>query len=187
MDWGKLLGFAIPAVGKLLSGGAKDMERSREGTNRDNISRDRTAADALAERERALLAREKLLLEQRELNNKTQNDGFGQTIRAQSIQNYRPATRPSRIPMTTGSFNTVPQASKDFAKQYEQQAMVRALQGEKFDPMAPVERFTPTPVKEPSLWEKLTGAAGLGLQATSAIRGLAGRDGAGDEDFMGPQ
>lgn len=170
MDWGKLLSLAAPVVGKVLSGGSKGMEQSRIGENAGNIARDRTALDAVGQHERALEERRSLELQQAALDAKTREDGYKQTLRAQYAQNWQPAQRPERIPMVTGGFNTVPQSTRDFAKQYEQQAMVRALQGQKLDPMAPVERFTPTPVKQPSLWEKITGVAGLGLTAAGALK-----------------
>ena len=82
----------------------------------------------------------------------------------------------------TGSFSTVPQSSKDLARQFEQQATVRALQGEKFDSLPAIQQFTPTPVKQPSLWERLSGAAGLGLSAAGAMRDALKQQGVMDED-----
>lgn len=185
MDWGKLLGLALPAAGKLLSGGSKGMQTSRENENVGNIARDRTALDAVGERERALEERAMLELKQRELDAKTRADGYGQTLRSQYAQSWSPASRPSRVPQTSGGFNTVPQSTRDFAAQYEQQAMARALQGQKFDALPPVERFVPTAVKQPSLWEKITGAAGLGLTATAALKAAMDHAGMNEDPYSG--
>lgn len=182
MDWGKLLGFAAPLVGGMLSGGSKGMEQDRARQNSDSVLRDRTALDAIGERERALEERRKLEMLERELSNKTKADGYGQTINAQYMQAWKPATRPSRIP-GGGSEGFMPsQASKDFAAQYEQDAMARALKGESFDALPAQEKFTPTPVKQPSLWERITGIAGLGLSAAGALKKQMDVAGMGEED-----
>lgn len=195
MGGGSKTGMALNLAGKLLSGGAKGSEQSRLAADSANAVRDRTSSDALSDYERNLVARGNLDVDQRKVDSATRDSGYKQALRAQALQNWTPAQRPSRIPMVTGGFNTIPQASRDFAKDFEQQAMVRALQGEKFDKLPPVQRFNPTPVKEPSLWEKLSGAAGLGLQGASAVSGLFGKnnspnpfmvgdaDGEADSDF----
>jgi len=170
MDWGKILGFAAPLIGGALSGGSKGMTQERQAKNTDNVMRDRTALDAIGARERAELDRRKLELDQRELDLKTRGDGYGQALKAQYLQNWTPAQRPSRIPMVSGGFNTVPQSSKDLAAKFEQDATVRALKGQSFAPMSPMQTFKPAPAKEPSLWEKITGAAGLSLTAGAALK-----------------
>lgn len=169
------LPLAFPAImagagllGKLFSGGSKSMANSREQQNMANMGRDRTASDAIADYERALQERRRLEMSQRELDGKTRDTGYRQGLHAQSVQNWQPAQRPDRIATVRGGFNTIPQASRDFAQQFEQQATVRALQGEKFDAMPAPQRFRPTPVKEASLWEKMSGAIGLGLSGVGA-------------------
>jgi hypothetical protein len=175
--WGQIAALA----GKLLSGGAKGMEQGRESTNNANVSRDRTIADAIAEYERAQQGRAKIDIDQRTQDLDTRDQGYKQTLHAQSLKNWQPAQRPSRIPMVRGGFNTIPEESRKFAGDFEQQAMVRALQGQKYAPMPAQERFRPTPVKEPSLWEKIIGITGLGLQGAGAIKGLMNKN-AGESD-----
>jgi hypothetical protein len=184
MDWGKIIGLAAPAIGKLLSGGAAGMEKSRQVEDNGNIARDRTALEAIQDHEHALEQRRQLELQQRELDEKTKDTGYKQALHAQYLQNWHPAQRPDQVPTMTGGFNTIPQSSKDLAAQFEQQATARALKGEQFDPLPPQATFTQTPVKQSSLWEKLSGAAGLGLTATAALKAAMQKANAGpmDED-----
>lgn len=181
MDWGRIIGL----VGGAISGGSKSIGQDRQAQDVGNIARDRTALDAIGERERAELERRKLELDQRELDLKTRDGGYKQALNAQYLQNWTPAQRPSRIPTVHGGFNTVPQSSKDLAAKFEQDATVRALKGESFTPMAPMQKFTPTPVKEPSLWEKITGAAGLSLTAAGALKKAMKVGGGGMEEDGG--
>ncbi len=188
MNWGNILKFAAPVVGKLLGGGAKGMEQGRQAQDTANVSRDRTALDAIGQRERAMMERRRLDMDQRDQDMKTRDDGYKQTLRAQYLQGWTPAQRPERIKMVSGGFNTVPQSSKDMAAKFEQEAMMRALNGQKFDALPAQERFTPTPIKQPSLWERISGVAGLGLTAAGAIKSAMGANAQGDDDdFMGPK
>jgi hypothetical protein len=159
----------LATVGSTLSGGAKGMADARAAQNSNAILQDRMRADDVQNYERSLVDRAKLDMDQRELDTKTRQGGFNDALRAQYLHNWQPAQRPSRIPMVSGGFNTVPQSSRDLAAQFERQALIRALEGESFDAMPDIERFTPTAMKDASGLEKLAGASGLGLSGAAAI------------------
>lgn len=181
----KMLPGVLSTVGSALSGGSKSMAADRATADNNALVADRTRQGAMSDFERALEERRRLDISQRELDAKTRSDGYRQTLHSQAVQNYQPAQRPGRIPMVTGSFNTIPQSSRDFAHDFEQQAMTRALQGQKFDDMPAVERFTPTPMKQPSLWEKMSGALGLGLQTADGINRMIKKPGEPQEEEQG--
>lgn len=171
--WPALLAGA-GVLGKLFSGGAKSSASAREQRNSDAVMQDRTRADVMGDHERALQQRAQIDMDRRKADLDTRDMGYKQALRSQYLQNWQPMQRPNGVPMVRGGFNTIPQGSRDFGKQFEQQAMVRALQGEKFDQMPAIERFQQAQMKGPSLWEKVSGAIGLGLQGAGAIGGLMG-------------
>jgi hypothetical protein len=174
-------------LGKLFSGGAKSSASDREQQNSDAVMQDRTRADSMADYERALQERAAIDLRQRESDAKARTGGYREAMHSQYLQNWQPAQRPNGIQTIRGGFNTVPQASRDMAKMYEQQAMAKALQGEKFNQMPAIERFQQSTMKQPSLWEKVSGAIGLGLQGASAVGGLMGGGSGATPPYIDPR
>jgi hypothetical protein len=187
-DEGGWVGAAIAGaglLGKLFSGGAKGSAEGRQKANENAILQDRMRAEEIASHERALQDRRALDMKQREMDSGARDMGYRQALRSQYLQGWTPAQRPDGIQMIRGGFNTIPQSAKDLAKDFERQALIKALQGEKFADLPALERFKPTAMKEPSMWEKVSGALGLGMQGAGAIGGMFGKGknvGTGEDD-----
>lgn len=170
MNWGAIIAAAAPYVGKALSGASKGSEQSRRQDDQSAMYRDRNAADAIAEYERAQQARAKLEMEQRAFDAKSREAGFMGAMRGDAIRNWQPANRPGGV--ANISFVQRPGAGgQAAAAEYERQAMLRLMNGEKFDELPALERFAPTAPKQASTWEKLAGMLGLGLQAYGGYKG----------------
>jgi hypothetical protein len=171
-------------LGKLFGGGSKASAEQRAAQDQANIYRDRTALDAITNRERALQDRRKLEMEQREMDAGARDAGYKRALHSQYLQNWQPAGRPKGVEMVRGGFNTITDAQRQVAKEAERQALIRLMQGEQFDALPPMERFAPTPLSKASTWEKLSGILGLGLQGVGAINQM--RNGNGEDEDPEP-
>ena len=171
----------IPAIiagasllGKLFSGGAKGAEQSRNDQNNFLAERDRTMAQAMAQREQALENRAQLDLTQRSADSNARQAAYENLLKGDRMLNFTPASRPHGV--ANISFVHGPGAlGKQAIDEMSRQAILKQLNGEKFDPLPTIERFQPTDLKQPSTLEKLGGILGLGLQGFGAVAPMFGQ------------
>ena len=163
-------------LGKLFGGGAKKSAEDRQAQDMANVQRDRNRLQAISDYEKALQDRAQLEMDRREFDTKARQDAYRSALRSQYLQGWAPAQRPAGIETVRGGFNTIPEASKQAAAEFERQALLKMLNGEKFDSLPAIERFTPTPVSKPSTWEKLSGILGLGLTGASELYNARNKD-----------
>lgn len=169
-----LIPLGLSLAGKIFGGGAKSSAEARAAQDQANAQRDRTLAESVAARETAIRDRARLEMEQREADAKARQDGYKAALRSQYLQGWSPAQRPNSVPMIRGGFNTIPAGSIETAKEMERQAMLRLMNGEKFDKLPTIERFTPAPIAKQGTWEKISGILGLGFGAAGELTAAAG-------------
>jgi hypothetical protein len=171
--WGRLAQSAlspqgIGAIGSALTGMAKGAEADRAQGVNYQLGRDRLGLDAQAQYERDLQSRRNQEMEQRDLASRTGTTAFQNALRASNVSGFQPAARPQGVP--TISFVHPTQGGRDAADAMSREAMLRLMEGEKFDPLPPLQPYalsSPTSMPGQSLLEKILGPLGLAGQTYS--------------------
>ena len=166
----------IDAGGSVLGALGSASSHNRGEQEQAQLNRDAISERAMSDHENALLNRADLEMKQRQMDAQTREQAYRQAMRSQYLKSYHPAERPDGVPMIHGSFNTVSPDMINTAQEMEKQAMLRMLNGEKFDSLPTLEKFTPTPFQGPSTFEKIANIAGPSLQTLSVLHKLQGQN-----------
>jgi hypothetical protein len=175
-----ILGGAGAAVGAMGQGAAEN----RGAKTAAQLDRDVLAQRSASDYEQALENRAKLEMDRRTADAKARQDAFVQSLRSALALNFSPAARPEGVANISFVGKGIGEQGQAAAAEMSRQAMLRLLNGEKFDPLPAVERFTPSALPQASTWEKVAGILAPSLTAAGAIAKAANRD-EGDQPTYG--
>jgi len=158
-------GNALAAYGNQSAqnrGVAEDNQLTRDSVNRQSIN---DYNNSVAERARVDMERRKAAAD-------LQNNNFLNSIRSSRILNWNPATRPEGIPTISFVGNGVGAQGRAASEAMNRQALIALLEGQKFDPLPQIERYTPAPAPRPGTMEKVSNVLGPVLSVAGLLKGL---------------
>ena len=171
-----LIPSLISAGGSVASGLAGGAQKGREAQNTAAQDAALFAQRENAAKENSLMGRAGLDLQQRGFGQQSQSDAYKKALMsalAMNMQDSQVSGVPKGIPVINFSGGMRPSAigaeGKAAAGELQKQAMLKLMNGEKFDPL-PAYQGTAAPVyKKPGLFENIMGGIGLGANAISGI------------------
>jgi len=165
----------LSAAGRTIGAGTQQAAQNRSAEMEAGLMRDQLAMQAQQQHEQAQQQRARLEMDQRAYDTKSRLDAGNTAMRASSIQNWKPAARPSGV--SNISFTQGPgEGGMAAAKEMERQALMRQLRGEQFAPMSALAGpYAVSPMKKAGTMEKIGNFMAPALSIGGAI--AAGQQG----------
>lgn len=180
--WSKILGLgavaatpftggtslaALPAIlggaGAMIGAAGQGAAQNRGATTAAGIDRDRNVVDANRDYETALANRAKLDLDQRATADKLQSEAWKKSLQSALALNWSPAARPKGVANISFVGKGIGEQGRMSAETINRAAQLKLLNGEKFDDLPGLERFTPSELPKQSMWEKIANILGPSL------------------------